>query len=401
MSGLTEFILAHEGEDTSRLLLSRGKWPGVDMDLAVSTIESRRKIRSKLPSWHAEPGLLYPSTLSAEQCSSEETALYKASMLKERIGGGSVADLTGGLGVDSIAFAKAGYRVLYNEMNPALADAARHNFPLLLKENVPLVSNAVVEPGSLDGILGDLSPDVIFLDPARRSGEGRKVFMLQDCSPDLTTLKPGLFARCRHIVAKLSPMADISLTVKTLGNVREVHIVSSKGECKELLLWMDREYGEEGFTLVVSENGRRLEFPSDAESRARVTYCDSPSDLAGGWLFEPGKSLSKAGLFNTVSEHFGLKKLSPGTHLYCAPNPEKVLSDFGKLFKIKEIYPLSSATIKALGKQRPEAEITARNIPLTSDELRRRLKARPSASEHIFATRLGPDPILILCSRDY
>ena len=77
-----EFILAHDGDDLGALALSRGKYLSdvEDFDLALTTLEVRRKLRTKVPQWHAVPGLRYPLRLSGEQCSSAETALYKASV---------------------------------------------------------------------------------------------------------------------------------------------------------------------------------------------------------------------------------------------------------------------------------------------------------------------------------
>ena len=136
----TEFVLEHENDDTARLLLSKGKWKDVDIDLAVNTILSRRKLRDKVPAWYSHAGLVYPAKLSAEQCSSQDTAGYKAALalrlhraspaapVKEATENGDlpladlhIADLTGGLGVDSWAFSKVAGKVFYNEMDPALA----------------------------------------------------------------------------------------------------------------------------------------------------------------------------------------------------------------------------------------------------------------------------------------
>ena len=182
----SEFILAHDSDDVSRLLLSKGRWPEVDVDLAVNTILSRRKLCSKVPEWHAIPDLMLPSPLSAEQCSSEETARYKAEVARrilsessgtESSGGGCIADLTGGLGVDSQAFSRVASTVIYNEMDPALAKAAGHNFPLLGMENVR-ISCEELSAGTLGTILSGDRPDILFLDPARRNETGKKVFLL-------------------------------------------------------------------------------------------------------------------------------------------------------------------------------------------------------------------------------
>ena len=248
-----EFILAHEADDLARLALSRDRYAAEveDFDLALTTLEVRRKLRLKVPEWYEVPSLRYPFRLSGEQCSSAETASYKAAVAS--VAGRRIADLTGGLGVDSWAFSKVAAAVLYNEMKPELAAAAEHNFRELGVENVT-VRNCRLDPGNVGEVLDGFEPDIIFLDPARRSEDGRKVFRLEDCQPDVLQLLPELFSAAPLILLKLSPMADITLVCRQLGSVREVHVVASDGECKELLLLLERGY-EGNFTTVIYENG--------------------------------------------------------------------------------------------------------------------------------------------------
>ena len=73
-----DFILQHEADDPVGLLLARDRYPDIDLDLAVTTLEVRRRLKTKVPEWYAVPSLVYPSRLSGEQCSSSETARYKA-----------------------------------------------------------------------------------------------------------------------------------------------------------------------------------------------------------------------------------------------------------------------------------------------------------------------------------
>ena len=501
-----EFIRNHEQDDTSRLLLGRSRWPEIDMDLAVHTLEGRRRMRTKAPSWHAFYGLRYPTRLCTEQCSSEATARYKAALARRIVSSGpivpyssrpapsqergaAIADLTGGLGLDTWAFAtmptscpadslsscpaRPGIlsTVLHNEMNPDLSAAVRHNFAELGLTNVTFRSMALA-PGNLQEILSGVSscaragastdgfkPDLIFLDPARRAADGSKVFRLEDCQPDILTLLPELLAAAPHILLKISPMADISLIVSQLNAaaftadrtnseripsseegisatplghqvVREVHIVGYEGECKELLLWLNRSWNTD-YTLHVSEiqdlNGsaETLVFPAGCESAAIPKYASStdlsltPADSVT-LLFEPGKALAKAGLYNTLSQRYGLHKLSRHTHLYLLlssfqginrnnlmENPSDTTSGdiaesmfgniaelrpFGKIYQILEVHELTSKLLKTLNKDWPAAEVTAKDLPLTSDQLRTRLKVRPSPDIHIFGCRIATAP---------
>lgn len=516
MDSFERFIVENEGADTVRLVMSRREWPSpgdaglAELDaksLAVNTIEGRKKLRKKLPEWVACSRLVYPSTLCTEQCSSSDTARYKASIVQrifnehgrpvastlrqyqstagspteatgsgteetgsptEAAGSGTeetgsaacrdglrisklsvastgsatkgtgsatkgtgsatdcflvtelaevtepkngkVADLTGGLGVDSWAFSEVAEEVLYNEMNPELAAAARHNFQALGATNI-FIRNCEATADSLEEILGDFKPDVIFMDPARRDSVGKKVFLLEDCSPDVLKMLPQMFETSRFILLKISPMADITMVVERLDRtyesfldenhkggwngqwVREVHVVASCGECKELLILLDREW-RNGYSLTCREDGGTLTFTSEEIAGAKAVYPDSTFARI---IFEPGKSLTKAGVFNAVCERFGLVKLARFTHLYTIGEPlsdseleqrTAPLKDFGKVFYVKEILPLNKASMKNVGKRYPHSEVSAKNIPMSSDELRVRLKVRSGDDAHIFGARI-------------
>ena len=424
MDSFERFIVENEGADTVRLVMSRREWPvpgdpvlaGLDAkSLVVNTIEGRKRLRKKLPEWVARTGLVYPSSLCTEQCSSSDTARYKASIAKrilyEYVGSdGRIADLTGGLGVDSWAFSEVAGEVLYNEMNPELAAAARHNFRELGVTNI-FIKNCEATKDSLKDILGDFQPDIIFMDPARRDSVGKKVFLLEDCSPDVLKMLPELFRISRFVFLKLSPMADISMAVERLDRtyesflqstsgdgwngqwVREVHVVASGGECKELLILLDREH-EGGYSLTCREDGKTLTFTPEEIANAKAAYPDSTFARI---IFEPGKSLTKAGAFNAICERFGLVKLARFTHLYTIGEPLseteleeriKQFKDFGKVYFVKELLPLNKASIKDVGRRYPHSEVSAKNIPMSSDELRARLKVKSGDDAHIFGARI-------------
>lgn len=457
MDSFEKFIVENGNADTVRLVMACKEWPVpedaelAELDaksLAVNTIEGRRRLRKKLPEWVARTGLVYPSSLCAEQCSSSDTARYKASIVQrifnEYVGTvasmvgapcrttgsatenkmvtepaevtigtrktGRIADLTGGLGVDSWAFSEVAEEVLYNEMNPALAAAARHNFKALGVTNI-FIKNSEATSDSLKDIFGDFRPDVIFLDPARRDSAGKKVFLLEDCSPDVLKILPELFGISRFVLLKLSPMADITMAVERLDRtyeeylekasgkgwngqwVREVHVVASGGECKELLILLDGEWNE-GYSLNCREDGKTLTFKPEEITKAKAGYPDSTFARI---IFEPGKSLTKAGVSNAICERFGLVKLARFTHLYTISEPlsdseseqrTAPLKDFGKVFYVKEILPLNKSSMKDVGKRYPHSEVSAKNIPMSSDELRTRLKVKSGDDAHIFGVRI-------------
>ena len=426
-----DFILQHEGDDPVRLLLARDKYPDIDLDLAVTTLEVRRKLRTKVPEWYAVPSLVYPYRLSGEQCSSSETAFYKANVARMVSGdsivqepslrdpshgepwappsyaaeGGHrfldytvpgndafrIADLTGGMGVDAWAFSKVTKEVLYNEMQLELAKATELNFRELGVRNV-VFRNREVVPGKVAEVLDGFEPDLIFLDPARRAEDGRKVFLIEDCRPDVLGLLPELFAASRHVMLKLSPMADITMACKRLGeHVKEVHIVASGGECKELLFVLDREWEGSCSTFVV-EGGAVMEIPGRPSTSSGTARDDifrhGRPDRPSGYLFEPGKALAKAGAFGLPCTQFGMTKLGQHTHLYVGEFVPEELRPFGKVFDILDVLPLNNRTMKEVGKRYPQAEVTARNVPMTSDLLRRKIGCSSGGDIHLFGVRI-------------
>ena len=284
--------------------------------------------------------------------------------------------------MDCWAFAQVAEEVLYNEMQPGLAHATELNFNELGLKNVRF-RNDRVEPGKVAEVLDGFRPDVIFLDPARRAEDGRKVFLIEECRPDVPGLLPELFEASRFVLLKLSPMADITMACKRLGpHVKEVHVVAAGGECKELLFLLDREWQGSRSTFVVEDDAV---MGISGQSGSDVSLgMPGPGEL----LFEPGKALTKAGAFSLPCERFGLTKLGYHTHLYVGEEIPDGLRPFGKCFDILEILPLNNRSLKEVGKRWPQAEVTARNIPMTSDLLRKKTGCAPGGYVHLFGVRV-------------
>ena len=288
------------------------------------------------------------------------------------------------MGVDTWAFSQVAGEVLYNEMNEELEKATELNFKELNINNVRFGSRKV-EVGKVKEVLDGFEADVIFLDPARRAEDGRKVFLIEECQPDVVGLLPELFAVCRYEMVKLSPMADIAMACKRLEHVKEVHVVASGGECKELLFVLDREWEGE-HSVVVFEGGAVMEIPDQVGNDGFEVKYEVPKE--GDILFEPGKALAKAGAFNLPCERFGMTKLGIHTHLYTSETVPEGLEPFGKWFEVLAVRPLNNRTMKEAGKRYPQAEVTARNIPMTSDLLRKKMGCASGGSVHLFGVRL-------------
>ncbi len=411
MKKLSQFVSEHISDDTVRLLLDRRKWPEIDIETAVECIESRRKLKGKVQEWHDNPDLVFPRKLSAEQCSSSATGLYKSELAEHistdtKADGFRIADLTGGLGVDSWFFSRKAEKVLYNEMLKPLCEAAAHNFKVLEAGNIIVSNHAVASDDtgiSPAALLTEFNPDIVYMDPARRGEGGKKVFLIEECTPDVLTLKDSIFAICRHMLIKLSPMADISMVCRRLGSCcREVHVVAAGGECKELLIWMDRDWNEE-YDIIAAElhnDGSVSSFRFRPSEEHDITFRQWLPCQKGAFLFEPGKALMKAGAFNMISDRFGIGKLGQSTHYYMTDDSGKAdeLKSYGKVFRIIDCQPLDKRSIKAFGKEYPQADVTARNIPMTTEMLRRKLGCGDGGSVHIFGLKSDKDGVLLIAA---
>jgi len=350
---------------------------------------TRARLLSKVPEWEFD-GLEIPARLNMEQCSSSATALIKAKIAAGVLArAGRIADLTGGLGVDCWAFSRHFAEVLYNDMNPALVEAVKHNFALLGVKNVEFRCSEVL-PGEVKDLLGNFCPDLIFLDPARRSEKGDKLFFLEDCSPDITALREELLGIAPKIMVKLSPMADLSLVCAQLGSCLEkAFILGAEGECKELLVMLGRSDNAAGVPLTLIENGVELSFSAEElRSGTMPSLCELSSLKAGSALFVPSASLMKTGAYAALCQRFEMEALGRSTHIFRVAGDldqcRRSLSPFGKFRQVIEVLPFGKAAFRELGKKYPRAEVTARNLPLNSDALRAKLGISSGGFAHIY-----------------
>lgn len=377
-----KYIRTHLTDDVRALLL-RAQPADLDIRKVAAQIVARQKAQEKLPTWFANDELIFPPALSVEQASSEQTANYKASLAS----GKRLFDLTGGMGVDTWAFAKRVEQVVYVERNAELAQLAAHNFPLLG------ISNVTVKTGNGLALLmakettADLA-DWIYLDPHRRDSSGGKVVRLEDCEPDVSqpcTLKM-LFSKTNRILLKASPLLDIHLAIRQLmGTVASVHVVAVQGEVKEVLFVLENQSinkEEIKFNTVNLANNTAmcLNFCWDEEPAANVSLGDPQT-----YIYEPNASVLKAGAFRLAGARFGLKKLAPHSHLY---TNDDVQWDFpGRIFSVLQVIKPDAKTLKTIIPDL-KANLTVRNFPQTVAELRKKLSLREGGDIYILATTL-------------
>ena len=352
-----------------------------------------------------------------------------------------MTDLTGGFGVDfsftSCAFASA----TYVERNAQLCHMVEHNLPLLGIDNAKVVcADAVDYLSTLD------MQTMIFLDPARRDQHGAKTVMLADCTPDVVQLLPQLLKKSRFTMLKLSPMLDWHKAVEDLqGTVREVHIVSVGGECKELLLVLSEEIeselkvfcadleaggsGEAGLSggssgssgSSCSSLSSEHSFPRTPSSPSAPSHPSTPSLSASLFVYAPGSScpapnsklktqnskflhepnasIMKAGCFDELAAAYGVSPVSRNSHLFLSAEPVDGFP--GRSFSIERVTTLNKRELRQALAGIEKANIATRNFPLSVAELRKRLKLKDGGDVYIFATTTAEDEHLLLISHKY
>lgn len=383
------FIRENANKDIRTLALSGSKYPNVDMPFALDQIAGRQTARKKIPRWAAIDDVVYPPHLSMEQCSSEQTALYKASMVE----GETLVDLTGGFGVD-FSFMSCGFKKsIYVERQKHLCEIADSNFGVLKLTGANVVCGDGVEYlETLDHV------SWIYLDPARRNEHGGKTYAISDCMPDVTEIKDLLLAKADKVMVKLSPMLDWRKAVDDIGNcVSEVHIVSVDNECKELLLIMQREAAE--LKVVCVNNDEVFVFGSSDDTFRSEGVKEWRSDATEStYLYEPNASIMKAGCFAELERAFGARQVERNSHLFVS---EHFIEDFpGRKFRVEKVTTLNKKDIKNALDGIVKANITVRNFPMSVEQLRKRLKIKEGGSDYIFATTLmDKSHVLLLCSR--
>ena len=396
---LSDFIWQHRDDDPQQLALSAKKHPLIPVSFAAAQILALQKIRHKIPTWY-QPGMEFPLAISLEQASSEPTARFKAGLFS----GKKIADLTGGLGVDSFFFSQQFESLVYVEQNAELLAAAQNNFTQLGATNVHF------EHRSAEDFLEKTNEtfDLIYLDPARRDERKGKVFQLADCSPDVLKIKDLMLKKSSRVLLKTAPLLDLKLAASQLGQVTKIWVVASEGDCREVLYLLEREappLAEISIQAVTLES-RSVRFdkpyrsPSEpqtltfslAEEQDAVANFSTPQNF----LYEPNPAILKAGAFRSFAQRFGLAKLHANTHLYTSVEFCPGLP--ARSFAIEQVCKYDRKAVQAhvtSGK----ANITCRNFPDNPDQVRRKLGLADGGDVYLFAATDAENKKLVIVCR--
>ena len=456
-----EFVAMHRDEDVRELALKAKRVDGLDLPLALDQIAGWRIASKKLPHWASCEGIVYPPHISMEQCSSQFTAQYKSEItqtllvpsatvharvsdsaesdmqtaksalhlsdsaesdtqeaktgLRMSDSGESdtlvakraMADLTGGFGVDFSYLARGFSQATYVERQRHLCELAEHNMAALGLDQARIVCGDGVE------YLSQMDPvDFIYLDPARRDEHGSRTYAIEDCTPNVLELRDLLLAKSRFTLVKLSPMLDWRKAVVDFdGAVREVHIVATGNECKELLLVLGRPAqanardsvdGAGSYQCLAPHvfcvnDDQRIDYDS-AEYTQGLRIGGKPLPDAKRYLYEPNASIMKAGCFDLVEERFGVTQIGPSSHLFVS---EQQIADFpGRGFAIEAVGSMNKKDTKRLLNGMKQANIAVRNFPLTVPQLRKKLKLADGGTVYLFGTTMqGGGHVLLRTSK--
>ncbi len=322
--------------------------------LVATQVKYLQRAKSKLPSFYAARCIIPQRAF--EQASSEAAALHKA------YEGRLAVDLTCGLGVDVWAFAQRFERVIAVERDPVTAYLAEVNFGLLGLKNVKVVNAAaedfVVPPDA----------DLVYIDADRRGAKGQKLVLVEDCSPNVKELLPGLPGK---VVLKLSPMFDVDEAARLFGG--RVEVVSSGGECREVLV----ECGGPGHVAATVLGFGTVEYPG----RKNVLPVALP-EL--NYLVVPDAALVKARLAARYFTDRGMYTEGDNSFAFASEKPEDVP---GRVCRITMAEPYSPKAFKKYGLKR--ADIMVRDFPHTAQQVARSLGLKEGGIDKLAVARIG------------
>ncbi len=379
---IQEYIIQNSDQpiDVNKLILAGSPFSNVTVQELAQQIIGRSKAKQKLPTWFSCPNIYYPPSLNLEQTSSEITARYKS----QQIQGHNLIDLTGGFGIDDYFFAKVFKEVIHCEMNEELSTIASHNFGILQIDNAKSLCGDGIQ------ILNDYdSIDYIYIDPSRRHESKGKVFFLEDCLPNVPEHLDFLLSKSTNILIKTSPLLDISSGIKSLKNIKKIHVVAVENEVKELLWFIEKGFEDEleikTINLQKKEN-QEFDFIFSEENQLPLNLSEPKK-----YLYEPNAAIMKSGGFTSLSNHLSIPKLHRNSHLYTS---HELITFPGRRFEIIASFPYQK---KILAKANiNKANITTRNFQESVSTLRKKFKIKDGGQDYLFFTTDCNDQKIVL-----
>lgn len=386
------YIFDHEHEDARTLALRKKEILGLPPAVLAEQIRGRKKAKEKLPSYYRALGIVYPPGINLEQCSSEQTASFKASVVQKHLGTTltSCADLTGGFGVDSFAFSKICKVVHAVDPNEGLLEIAKHNHTLLGTTNI------IYHSKTAEDFLfqNENKFDFIFIDPSRRGSANQRVFKFADCEPNVVALFGQLRKQSDVVLVKASPLVDITQGLQELSDVQHVYVVSVNNECKEVLFLCTSDPEHEPIihaVNLVNETTPEFSFTQTEEKKSTSAF-----SIPLTYLYEPNASILKAGAFKLIATRFNVRKVHMNTHLYTSA---ELIPDFpGRIFRIEAIVKPDAKSIKPYFSE-GAAHVITRNYPLTPDNLRKKVGLKDGGQKYLIGFMALDKRLVVVADR--
>ena len=342
--------------------------------VVASQVKYLQRAKTKLPRLYAARAILPDRAF--EQSSSDECAAAK------RLGGGTLLDLTCGLGVDSMHFAERFERVVALERDEVLADVVRENMRRMGVENVEVVTASAEEYVAHAVERGERF-DWVYADPDRRTADGRRVVRLEECSPNVVDIMPLIGQLTERVALKNSPLFDVDEAFRLFAGCG-VEVISLGDECKEVMIYID---GREPMLAAEAISRGRIEVNlSDLERFATGQRELTTEDFASDeyrYLVVPDVALHKARLVKYALD--GKADVwSNNSFGFARTMPDEVV---GRVMPIKQIYPYDVKQLKH--RFRGEGvDILLRDFPFGVDEVRRKVGMKSGSKHRIALTRI-------------
>lgn len=383
-TGIQDFIKNYNNTDSLSVLAKKAHFNEVSNLELLQQIEARKKCEKKLPTWFNSSNIYYPNKLNIEQTSSEETALFKSNL----VSGKSLIDLSGGLGVDSYFFAKKFLEVTHVELDPELSEIVQHN-----KTQLGATNLLCVAADSLSYLkTHEKTYDCIYVDPSRRDSNKNRVFLLEDCEPNIPLHLDFLLSKSPQILVKTAPLFDIKKGLEELKHVKHLWVVALKNEVKELLWLIERDFIGQATLHAVNLGTEQEPFHFKLEEEQQMES-DFSEPLT--YLYEPNSALLKTGGFKCIGNHHRIHKLHIHSHLYTSLN---LIPFPGRSFKVLETIPYHKTSLKSF--KNTQVNVATRNFKLTVAEIRKKHLLKDGGALYMFfTTDLHNKAIVLVCEK--
>lgn len=357
-------------------------------DLVGAALTQARLRRRAVAKFGPDAEHMYFTPDGVEQATRTSVAAHRAERFQE-LGVRRLADLCCGNGGDALALARSGIAVLAVDRSPLACAVVRANAEALgLSDRIEV---CCAEVGELD--LREY--DAVFVDPARRGGQGR-VFAPKAYSPPLSWALE-VAGRMSHGAVKAAP----GVPHEAVPPEAEAEWVSDRGEVKEAVLWFGTGGGVRA-TLLPGAHALTAAAP-DPERAGRERAAESGSDAerpptgpVGRYLYEPDGAVIRAGQVTEVARRVGGRLIDPSIAYVTSDEP--VETPFATRYEVTDVLPFQLKRLRALLRERGvgTATIKKRGSAVEPEELRRRLKLSGGASCVVVLTRVAGSPTVLL-----